>query len=48
MHAHHFSGRSDLKALGGAAMRLELEFLCLFCHERFLSMILPSGTGFLP
>jgi hypothetical protein len=46
MHAHHFSRRRDLKPLGRAAMRLELELLYLFCHERFLSEILPSRTGF--
>ena len=45
MHAHHFSRRRDFKALGGAAMRLELELLCLFCHERFLSEVLLSRTG---
>src|SRR4029077_1822679 len=44
MHAHHFSRRGDLKPLGGAAMSLELELLYLFCHERFLSEILPSRT----
>ena len=46
MHAHHFSRRRDLKPLGGAAMRLELELLWLFSHENFLSEILPSRTGF--
>jgi hypothetical protein len=46
MHAHHFSRRRDLKPLGGAAMRLELEFLWLFSHENFLSEILLSRTGF--
>jgi hypothetical protein len=27
-------------------MRLELKLLNLFCHERFLSEIPSSGTGF--
>jgi hypothetical protein len=45
MHAHDFSGRSNLKALGGSAMRFQLKFLYLFCHERFLSKIL-AGAGF--
>jgi hypothetical protein len=46
MHAHHFSRRRDLKSLGGAAMRLELELLWLFSHENFLSETLLSRTGF--
>src|SRR6266851_5272007 len=46
MHSHHFSCRRDLKPLGGAAMRLELQLLYLFSHEYFLSEIFPSGTGF--
>jgi hypothetical protein len=33
MHAHDFSGRSNLETLGGAAVRLEFELLYLFCHE---------------
>jgi hypothetical protein len=46
MHAHHFSCCRDLKPLGGAAMRLELELLWLFSHENFLSEILLRRTGF--
>jgi hypothetical protein len=45
MHAHHFSRGRDLKPLGGAAMRLELELLYLFCHERFLSEIFLVGRA---
>ena len=38
VHAHHFSGRRDLEALGGASMRLELELLYLFLrHNRYLA-----------
>jgi hypothetical protein len=46
MHAHYFSRRRDLKPLGGAAMRLELELFYFFCHKRFLSEILLCRTGF--
>jgi hypothetical protein len=46
MHAHHFPRGRNLEAFCGAAMRLELELLYLFCHERFLSKFLPSRTGF--
>ena len=42
VHPHHFSRRSNLKALRGAAMRLELQLLyLLFCHRRFLSKSFP-------
>jgi hypothetical protein len=45
VHAHYFSGGSNLKPLGGSAMRLKLQFLYfLFCHRRFLSK-LQNETG---
>ena len=46
VHAHHFSRRRDLEPLGGPAMRLELELLYFFSHDRFLSEILQRRTGF--
>jgi hypothetical protein len=47
VHAHYFSGGSNLKPLRGSAMRLELQFLyLLFCHRGFLSKIFPRRTGF--
>jgi hypothetical protein len=40
MHSQDFSGRRNLETLGGAAMRLQLEFLyLLFCHQRYLVKI---------
>jgi hypothetical protein len=45
MHAHYFSRGRNLKAFGGAAMRLELELLYLFCHKRFLSEIFYVGQA---
>jgi hypothetical protein len=45
MHAHHFPRGRNLEAFCGAAMRLELELLYLFCHKRFLSEIFYAGQA---
>jgi hypothetical protein len=42
MHAQDLSGRRDLEALSGAAMRLEFKLLDLFGHEQFLSVFFLS------
>src|ERR1700694_1134850 len=43
MHSQDFSGRRNLKTLGGAAMRLQFELLHLFfCHQHYLVRIFPQ------
>lgn len=40
MHSQDFPRRRNLKTLGGAAMRLQLELLYLFfCHQHYLAII---------
>jgi hypothetical protein len=36
VHTHYFSCGRNLKALGGAAVRLQFELLGLFSHKRYL------------